>query len=163
MLALRARPAIEIVGAGRHAIRAAGVAADGHPARAGVASVDLAGCRVLHRGAGGSAGPLQQRAIFNSDQRSQFTTTAFTAVLLREKIAMSMDREGRWRNNVFVERIWSSAKYEEVYPNAYASVTEARADIVRDPGSTTRYGRTSALGGRTPDQLYFDRPLLAAA
>ena len=54
-------------------------------------------------------------AIFNSDQGSQFTSTAFTAVLLREKIAISMDGKGCWRDNVFVERLWRSVKYEEVY------------------------------------------------
>jgi len=67
--------------------------------------------------------------IFNSDQGPQFTSTAFTAVLLREKIAISMDGKGCWRDNVFVERLWRSVKYEEVYINAYASVPEARAGI----------------------------------
>lgn len=70
-------------------------------------------------------------AIFNSDQGSQFTSTAFTAVLHREKIAISMDGKGCWRDNVFVERLWRSVKYEEVYLNAYASVPEARAGIGR--------------------------------
>jgi transposase InsO family protein len=69
--------------------------------------------------------------IFNTDQGSQFTSTAFTAVLLREKIAISMDGKGCWRDNVFVERLWRSVKYEEVYLHAYASVPEARAGIGR--------------------------------
>jgi transposase InsO family protein len=57
--------------------------------------------------------------IFNSDQGSQFTSKAFTAVLHRENIAISMDSKGCWRDNVFVERLWRSVKYEEVYLNAY--------------------------------------------
>jgi len=102
-------------------------------------------------------------AIFNSDQGSQFTSTAFTAVLHREKIAISMDGKGRWRDNVFVERLWRSVKYEEVYLNAYASVPEARAGIGRYLAFYNAVRPHSALGGRTPDQIYFDPPLLAAA
>ena len=102
-------------------------------------------------------------AIFNSDQGSQFTSTAFTAVLLREKIAISMDGKGCWRDNVFVERLWRSVKYEEVYLHAYASVPEARAGISRYIGFYNAVRPHSALGGRTPDQLYFDQPFLAAA
>src|SRR3546814_5368797 len=69
--------------------------------------------------------------IFNTDQGSQFTSHAFTSVLLREKIAISMDGRGAWRDNVFVERLWRSVKYEEVYLHAYGSVREARASIGR--------------------------------
>ena len=98
-------------------------------------------------------------AIFNSDQGSQFTSTAFTAVLHREKIAISMDGKGCWRDNVFVERLWRSVKYEE----AYASVPDARAGIGRYIGFYNAVRPHSALGGRTPDQIYFDQPLLAAA
>ena len=101
--------------------------------------------------------------IFNSDQGSQFTSTAFTAVLHREKIAISMDGKGCWRDNVFVERLWRSVKYEEVYLNAYTSVPEARAGIGRYIGSYNAVRPHSALGGRTPDQVYFAQPLLAAA
>ena len=101
--------------------------------------------------------------IFNSDQGSQFTSTAFTAVLLREKIAISMDGKGCWRDNVFVERFWRSVKYEEVYLNAYASVPEARAGIGRYIAFYNAVRPHSALGGRTPDQIYFHQPLLAAA
>ena len=101
--------------------------------------------------------------IFNSDQGSQFTSTAFTAVLLREKIAISMDGKGCWRDNVFVERLWRSVKYEEVYLNAYASVPEARAGIGRYIGFYNAVRPHSALGGCTPDQLYSAQPLLVAA
>jgi putative transposase len=102
-------------------------------------------------------------AIFHSDQGSQFTSTAFTAVLHREQIAISMDGKGRWRDNVFVERLWRSVKYEEVYLNAYASVPEARAGIGLYLGFCNAVRPHSALGGRTPDQVYFTQPLLAAA
>uniref|UniRef100_UPI001F5A03E8 integrase core domain-containing protein n=1 Tax=Sphingomonas sp. CROZ-RG-20F-R02-07 TaxID=2914832 RepID=UPI001F5A03E8 len=93
----------------------------------------------------------------------QFTSTAFTAVLHREKIAISMDGKGCWRDNVFVERLWRSVKYEEVYLHAYASVPEARAGIGRYVGFYNAVRPHSALGGRTPDQIYFNQPLLAAA
>jgi putative transposase len=70
-------------------------------------------------------------AIFNSDQGSQFTSTAFTAVLHREQIAISMDGKGRWRDNVFAGSASGSVTNEEVYLNAYASVSEARTGIGR--------------------------------
>jgi putative transposase len=101
--------------------------------------------------------------IFNTDQGSQFTSIAFTGVLEREKIAISMDGRGCWRDNVFVERLWRSVKYEEVYLHAYSSVPEARAGIGRYFDFYNRVRPHSSLGGRTPDQVYFDEPLLAAA
>jgi putative transposase len=69
--------------------------------------------------------------IFNTDQGSQFTGAAFTGVLANNGIAISMDGKGAWRDNVFVERLWRSVKYEEVYLRAYESVSEARASIGR--------------------------------
>jgi putative transposase len=90
-------------------------------------------------------------AIFNSDQGAQFTSAAFTAVLHREKLAIRMDGKGCWRDNMFVERLWSSVKYDEVYLNAYASVPEARAGIGRYIGFYNAVRPHSALGGRTPD------------
>jgi hypothetical protein len=69
--------------------------------------------------------------IFNTDQGSQFTGSAFTSVLIKNGIAISMDGKGAWRDNVFVERLWRSVKYEEVYLRAYDSVSEARASISR--------------------------------
>ncbi|MEK4031633.1 IS3 family transposase [Methylocystis sp. IM3] len=69
--------------------------------------------------------------IFNTDQGSQFTSLDFTRVLLDAKIAISMDGKGAWRDNVFVERLWRSVKYEEVYLRAYDTVSEARASIGR--------------------------------
>ena len=69
--------------------------------------------------------------IFNTDQGSQFTSADFTGLLLGQAIAISMDGKGAWRDNVFVERLWRSVKYEEVYLRAYDSVGEARASIGR--------------------------------
>ena len=69
--------------------------------------------------------------IFNTDQGSQFTSADFTGLLLKHAIAISMDGKGSWRDNVFVERLWRSVKYEEVYLRAYDSVAEARASIGR--------------------------------
>ena len=67
--------------------------------------------------------------IFNTDQGSQFTGTAFTGLLANHGIAISMDGKGAWRDNVFVERLWRSVKYEEIYLLAYDSVPEARTSI----------------------------------
>ena len=69
--------------------------------------------------------------IFNTDQGSQFTSMDFTAVLKKAEIAISMDGKGAWRDNVFVERLWRSIKYEEVYLHAYKTVSEARVGISR--------------------------------
>jgi putative transposase len=101
--------------------------------------------------------------IFNTDQGSQFTSMAFTSVLHREKIAISMDGRGAWRDNVFVERLWRSVKYEEVYLRAYGSVSDARASLGRY--LTFYNGRRphSLLDRKTPDHVYFNQPLLAAA
>jgi len=68
--------------------------------------------------------------IFNTDQGSQFTSEAFTGMLAEQKIAISMDGRGAWRDNVFVERLWRSVKYEEVYLRAYDSVSDARARAI---------------------------------
>ena len=86
--------------------------------------------------------------IFNTDQGSQFTSSDFTGVLTRNGIAISMDGKGAWRDNVFVERLWRSVKYEEVYLSAYDTVAEARASIGRARASTTRADRIRALTGR---------------
>jgi putative transposase len=101
--------------------------------------------------------------IFNTDQGSQFTSMAFTSVLLREKIAISMDGRGAWRDNVIVERLWRSVKYEEVYLRAYGGVREARALIGRYLSFYNRKRPHSSLGANTPDQTYFDNLPLAVA
>jgi putative transposase len=94
--------------------------------------------------------------IFNTDQGSQFTSAAFTGVLIDNAIAISMDGKGAWRDNVFVERLWRSVKYEEVYLRAYDSVAEARASIGRYLDFYNRRRPHSSLDRKTPDEAYFD-------
>ena len=94
--------------------------------------------------------------IFNTDQGSQFTCGDFTGLLLNNGIAISMDGKGSWRDNVFVERLWRSVKYEEVYLHAYDSVGEARASIRRYFDFYNRKRPHSSLDRRTPDQAYFE-------
>jgi putative transposase len=94
--------------------------------------------------------------IFNTDQGSQFTGTAFTGVLIKSDVKISMDGKGAWRDNVFVERLWRSVKYEEVYLRAYDSVGEARASLGRYLDLYNRRRPHSSLDDRTPDQAYFN-------
>ena len=102
--------------------------------------------------------------IFNTDQGSQFTGAAFTGVLATNGIAISMDGKGAWRDNVFVERLWRSVKYEEVYLNAYDSVSEARTSIGRYLDFYNRRRPHSSLDDMTPDQAYFTpQPIRLAA
>jgi putative transposase len=102
--------------------------------------------------------------IFNTDQGSQFTGSAFTGVLANNGIAISMDGKGAWRDNVFVERLWRSVKYEEVYLRAYDSVSEARASIGRYLDFYNGRRPHSSLDGTTPDKAYFTPlPLRLAA
>src|SRR5258705_10309356 len=101
--------------------------------------------------------------VFNTDQGSQFTGSAFTGVLANNGIAISMDGKGAWRDNVFVERLWRSVKYEEVYLGAYESVGEARSSIGRYPDFYNGRRPHSSLDDRSPDQAYFDFPPLRAA
>jgi putative transposase len=102
--------------------------------------------------------------IFNTDQGSQFTSAAFTGLLSKNDIAISMDGRGSWRDNVFVERLWRSVKYEEVYLNAYESVAQARASLGRYLDFYNRKRPHSSLDARTPERAYFDHlPQLAAA
>ena len=102
--------------------------------------------------------------IFNSDQGSQFTSEAFTGILDKNGIAISMDGKGAWRDNVFVERLWRSVKYEEVYLKAYDTVAEARASLGRYLDFFNRQRPHSSLDRKTPEEAYFTlRPLVAAA
>src|SRR6202041_1456338 len=102
--------------------------------------------------------------IFNTDQGSQFTGEAFTGVLLANAIAISMDGKGSWRDNVFVERLWKSVKYEEVYLKAYDTVAEARSSLGRYLAFYNPQGPHSSLDRKTPDEAYFTpRPFAAAA
>jgi putative transposase len=101
--------------------------------------------------------------IFNTDQGSQFTSVDFTGLLLDNAIAISMDGRGAWRDNVFVERLWRSVKYEEVYLRAYDSVGEARTSIGRYLDFYNRKRPHSSLDARTPDRAYFEHLPQAAA
>lgn len=92
--------------------------------------------------------------IFNSDQGSQFTSEDFTGVLINNGIKISMDGKGRWRDNVFVERLWKSVKYEEVYLKAYGSIAEARTELGRYFEFYNQKRRHQGLDRKTPDEVY---------
>jgi putative transposase len=96
-----------------------------------------------------------QPEIFNTDQGSQFTSEAFTQTLKDRGIQISMDGKGSWRDNVFVERLWRSIKYEEVYLHAYESVSQAKAGIARYIGFYNARRPHSSLDKKTPDEFYF--------
>lgn len=102
--------------------------------------------------------------IFNTDQGSQFTSPRFTEILIEARVRVSMDGRGRWMDNVFIERLWRSLKYECIYLHAHETGSEARSGIGRwvtyDNGSRPH----SALGGRTPEEVHqgFDGIKLAA-
>jgi len=93
--------------------------------------------------------------IFNTDQGSQFTSTEFTQLLKANGIAISMDGRGQWRDNVFVERLWKSIKYEEVYLHAYETMGAAKSGIGRYLDFYNSHRPHSALDGNTPDAFYF--------
>jgi putative transposase len=102
--------------------------------------------------------------IFNSDQGAQFTAEEFTRVLKQQHIRISMDGRGRWIDNVFIERLWRSLKYEEVYLNAYASIPEANRYIARYFAFYNGVRPHQGLAGLTPDAAYFGTaPMKAAA
>lgn len=93
--------------------------------------------------------------IVNTDQGSQFTAEEFTRVVLDEGCKLSMDGRGAWRDNVFVERLWRSVKYERVYLKAYDSVSAARADIAQYLSWYNAHRAHSSLERLTPDEKYF--------
>jgi len=93
--------------------------------------------------------------ILNTDQGSQFTSQAFTGILKDNNIQISMDGKGAWRDNVFVERLWRTIKYEHVYLHAYDSVSEAKSKINTYLNFYNQRRPHSALDGSTPDQVYF--------
>ena len=102
--------------------------------------------------------------IVNTDQGSQFTSEEFTDLLKDHDIRISMDGKGSWRDNVFIERLWRSVKYEEVYLHAYDTVSDSRAGIGRYFDLYNRRRPHSSLKRRTPDQVYYSQqPLTLAA
>jgi len=100
--------------------------------------------------------------IFNTDQGSQFTSFAFTNVLLSKGVRISMDGRGRWLDNVFVERLWRSLKYENIYLNAYETGSEARTGIGKWVCFYNQVRPHSRLAGKTPDSQYYEGFLQAA-
>lgn len=101
--------------------------------------------------------------IFNTDQGSQFTAEAFTGILSSRGIRISMDGKGRWMDNVFIERLWKSVKYEEVYLKAYSSMAEARRELEGYFELYNRRRHHQGLDNRTPDEVYWSsRPATQA-
>ena len=94
--------------------------------------------------------------IFNPDQGSQFTSLEFTGLLKENGIAISMDGKGCWRDNVFVERLWRSVKYEEVYLHAYESVSGAKAGLQQYFTRYNQFRPHSSLDDKTPDEFYYE-------
>ena len=95
--------------------------------------------------------------ILNTDQGSQVPGTAFVGLVQQSGISLSMDGKGAWRDNLFIERLWKSVKYEEVYLHGYDSVTEAQRGLARY-FTFYNHGRPhTALDGQTPDMVYFAR------
>jgi len=92
--------------------------------------------------------------VFNTDQGSQFTSQSFTNVLKDAGVAISMDGKGRWMDNIFIERLWRTLKYECIYLHAFETGSEARRGIERWVGKYNLERPHSALGGRTPDEAY---------
>ena len=93
--------------------------------------------------------------IFNTDQGSQYTSEAFTQVLKDNDIRISMDGKGAWRDNVFVERLWRSVKYEEVYLNAYESMSEAKKSLQKYFKFYNQNRKHQTLKAK-PDQVYYE-------
>jgi len=93
--------------------------------------------------------------IFNTDQGSQFTSEAFTDMLGTQGVKISMDGKGRWIDNVFIERLWRSVKYEEVYLKAYGSMAEARQGLGTYFEFYNGRRRHQSLGRRTPAEVYW--------
>jgi len=93
--------------------------------------------------------------IFNTDQGSQFTSEGFTSALLSAGVAISMDGRGRWMDNVFIERLWRSVKYEEVYLKGYENIPEARRELAAYFDFYNHRRRHQGLADRTPDEVYW--------
>jgi putative transposase len=101
--------------------------------------------------------------IVNTDQGSQFTSQAFTGLLKERGIRISRDSKGSWCDNVFIERLWRSVKYEEVYLHAYDTVSDSRTGIGKYFNLYNRRRPHSSLKRKTPDQVYYSQQLLTLA
>ncbi len=91
----------------------------------------------------------------NTDQGAQFTSEGFTGVLLSHGVKISMDGRGRWLDNVFIERLWRSVKYEEVYLKAYESIPEARRELASYFDFYNKRRRHQGLNNCTPNDVYW--------
>ena len=101
--------------------------------------------------------------IVNTDQSSQFTSEAFIEVLKDKDIQISMDGKDRWLGNVFIERLWRSVKYEEVYLKAYTDIADARRSLACYFRFYNPYRRHQALNAQTPDEVYYQAACVRAA
>ena len=101
--------------------------------------------------------------IMNTDQGSQFTCSDFIGLVHQHGVHVSMDGKGCWRDNVFVERLWKSVKYEEIYLHGYETVADAKTALTRYFDFYNRRRPHSTLDGKTPDTVYFNQPPLEAA
>ena len=115
-------------------------------------TLDTEACVEALEEALGRYGPPE---IFNTDQGAQYTSEAFTTVLQAHGVTISMDGKGRWVDNVFVERLWRSVKYEEVYLRAYETPTALRAGLTDYFMFYNTERRHQALTRQTPDAVYF--------
>ena len=139
-------------------------------------------CRSLRVATGGRPGDRNGGRPHRSDRRfflsiatfsvevlrrllesAQFTSAEFTGTLLAKGIAISMDGKGAWRDNVLVERLWRTIKYEEVYLHAYDTVSDARGSLGRYIDFYNSRRPHSSLDRQPPDRAYFNRPSLLAA
>ena len=93
--------------------------------------------------------------IFNTDQGSQFTSDDFTDILKNNNIHISMDGKGRWRDNIFIERLWKTVKYEEVYIKAYESISHAKKELKKFFERYNTWRPHQGLAERTPDEVYY--------
>jgi putative transposase len=93
--------------------------------------------------------------IFNTDQGSQFASDVFTDILINNNIRISMAGQGRWMDNVFIERLWKTVKYEEVYLKAYESITHAKKELIKFFDRYNARRPHQGLDGRTPDDVYW--------
>jgi putative transposase len=93
--------------------------------------------------------------IFNTDQGSQFTSDAYIQVLKDHHIRISMDGRGRWMDNIFIERLWKTVKYQEVYLKAYESIAHARKELTKFFYRYNALRLHQGLNDRTPDDVYF--------
>ena len=127
----------------------------GQPARSRAPDLDHDGHGLLPGSAERGHRQYGTPEIFNTDQGSQFTSLEFTGALHEHGVQISMDGRGSWRDNVFVERLWRSIKYEEVYLHAYESVSQAKAGIGRYIEFYNTRRPHSTLDKQTPDEFYF--------